>query len=335
MFEQVIVPLDGSRMAQCALPAAVSIATTYNSEIELLHVLSESQSDVSTQVDPLQWHMRKAESESYLSTIAHTLAQHDLTTRRTILEGAAAERIVAHAAAQDVDLLVMSSHGHTGISGWNVSSVAQKIIARANRSILLVRAFQQPPTTRQEIEPLNFRRLLVPLDGSRRAECILPVANKLATAFGATVWLVHVATPANLVSPFAPRGEEAPSPDDVAQQYTHAADAYLQHLQAQLDCASKTAVLQGDTILSTLNHFAARETVDLMLICAHGQANTRQPYGSFVTSAIIHGDVSLFILQDLLPTEIEPTRAEIAASQLTNGNPIRTNQHAQPAFWTH
>jgi len=334
MFDRILIPLDGSQMALCALSAAFGLASTFDSEIELVHVLSKETPDTTTQIDPLLWHMRKAEIETYLSSIAQRSLKYELQVKRTILEGDAAERIIAHVAAQDINLIVMSSHGNSGMSGWSVSSVAQKIIARANRSIMLVRAFQQLPATEQQIDSFPFKNLLVPLDGSRRAEGILPIANKLAADHEATVWLVHVTTPSSLVLPFQARSEEATSQSEIAAQYKHAAAGYLRRVQSQLECRTKTAALEGDAIISTLNHFAEREAIDLMLLCAHGHSNAKQPYGTVVTSAIINGNVSVFIFQDLSPIEIEPTHAEIVFNQQANVDVERAGRHAQPAFWT-
>ncbi len=333
MFDRILIPLDGSQMALCAMSAAFGLASTFDSEVELVHVLSKETPDTTTQIDPLLWHMRKAEIETYLSSIAQDSLKYDLQVKRTILEGDAAERIIAHATAQDIDLIVMSSHGSSGMSGWSVSSVAQKIIARANRSVLLVRAFQQLTATEQQVDPFPFKNLLVPLDGSRRAEGILPIANRLAADHGATVWLVHVTSPSSLVLPFQARREEAAPQFDIVAQYKHAAADYLSGMQSQMECKTKIAALEGDAITSTLNHFAEREAIDLMLLCAHGHSNSKQSYGAVVTSAIVHGNVSVFIYQDLSPIEIEPTHAEIVFDQQTNVDVERAGRHAQPAFW--
>lgn len=333
MFDRILVPLDGSQTALCALSAAFGLAGTFDSEIELVHALCKSAPDTTTPIDPLLWHMRKAEIENYLSSVAQTSTKYDLQTKQTILEGAAAERIIAHAADQDIDLIIMSSHGCSGMSVWSVSSVAQKIIARANRSVLLVRAFQQPTATEQQITPLSFNNLLVPLDGSRRAEGILPIVNKLAVAHEAIVWLVHVITPSSLVLPFQTCSAEEMTQFDITTQYTHAAADYLHQVQSQMECMTKIATLEGDAIVSTLNHFAEREAIDLMLLCAHGRSSSKQPYGTVATSAIIHGNTSLFIFQDLMPAEVELTHAEIVFSQQTKVDSERISRHAQPAFW--
>ena len=74
-------------------------------------------------------------------------------------------------------LIILSSHGQSGLSEWNVSSVVQKIVLRARTSIMIVRAYQRIPP---ETAGLRYRRILVPLDGSQRAECVLPVAVTLA-----------------------------------------------------------------------------------------------------------------------------------------------------------
>jgi nucleotide-binding universal stress UspA family protein len=277
--------------------------------------------------------MRKAEVETYLTTAAQMFSSRNIRVKKALLEGAAAERIVAHAAAQESDLIVLSSHGQSGVSGWNVSSVAQKVITRANRSILLMRAFQQGPVAQDEVKPLRLKRLLVPLDGSKRAEGILPVACKLAAAHRATLWLVHVATFTSLVRPFQEISEEM-SLDKITSQYHEAADSYLQQTGSQLECMTKSAVIEGETVIGTLNRFVEEEAIDLMLLSAHGRANAHQSYGSVATNALFHSPVSLFIFQDLQPYEIEPTRTEAASGEYRNPTTRQTASHAQPTFWT-
>lgn len=336
MFDRILVPLDGSQTAQCSLPAALGLAAEFKAEVDLVHVLYEAKDDVNTQVDPLQWHMRKAEIETYLSSISQAFSRFNLPTQTHILEGAAAERIIAHAGQREIDLIVMSSHGLSGLSGWNVSSVAQKIMARANRSVMLIRAFQPQTDVSEEVAMRRFQQLLIPLDGSRRAEGVLPIANRLALAYDATVWLLHVAQTKSLGTPFTARAETtspAPGGNPQTAQYLAAAEAYLDTAAAQLACATETAVVQNDSVIGALDQFALDKGIELTMLSAHGHANSSQPYGSVATSAIMHGATSLFIFQDLASAEIAPTHAEIATRQ--DANATRASHHAQPAFWNH
>ncbi len=117
-----------------------------------------------------------------------------------LLEGRAADRIVDYAQSEGYDFLVFTSHGRGGLTGWNMSSVASKIAVRAATSMLVVRP--SPTSVSQyegTLQPVRYRRILVPLDGSQRAEHVLPMAGALAEHHGADLVLLHVVTQPELI----------------------------------------------------------------------------------------------------------------------------------------
>ncbi len=95
----------------------------------------------------------------------------------SIREGKTAENIVDFAHAENIDLLVISTHGSGGLSRWNISSVTQKVINLIYLPVLIVRAYNQPEAADARI---HYRRILLPIDSSRRAECALPAGIALA-----------------------------------------------------------------------------------------------------------------------------------------------------------
>src|SRR5512142_3205555 len=191
MFDRILIPMDRSPLAECVLPHAVTMARTFESRLVLVHVLeSPQQANRRRAVDPLNWRIRKAEAEAYLKDLSQRLQRESVSVGNEILEGPAAEQIVELANAEDYPLILLSSHGQSGLTGWNLSSIAQKIVLRAHTSIMVVRAYQ---TASNDITPFRYHRLLVPLDGSQRAEFVLPVASTLASTQGAEILLAHVA----------------------------------------------------------------------------------------------------------------------------------------------
>ena len=95
----------------------------------------------------------------------------------SIREGKTAENIVNFAHTENIDLLVISTHGSGGLSRWNISSVTQKVINLIYLPVLIVRAYDQPET---ETARIFYRRILLPIDSSRRAECALAAGIALA-----------------------------------------------------------------------------------------------------------------------------------------------------------
>lgn len=312
MINHILVPLDGSALAECVLPHALAVAQAFGAQVTLLHVLEPTQIPGQPRtVDPVYWHIRKAEGEAYLDSIVTRLQSAGLQARHAVLEGQPAQHVIEYARDNSVDLVILSSHGSSGLSGWNVSSVVQKIILRIGRTILLVRAYQQVSTPESG---LRYRRLLAPLDGSQRAEWVLPLASNLALAHKAQLLLAHVIHKPEMPrhAPLTP--EEIELVNRLTEHNRAEAVKYLDQLRARLPGDVETRLIPGVNVLVTLHELAEQEKVDLVVLNAHGYSGeTRWPYGSTVTSFIAYGSTPLLIMQDVLPEEMGPTQAEVAA----------------------
>src|SRR5574339_347224 len=142
LINHILVPLDGSTLAECVLPHVIAIAPTTHARVTLVHVMEPVQNERgSPGVDPVEWHLQKQNSEKYLERLASRLKESGiLGVEQVILEGNPANSVVDFARNNNVDLIVLSTHGQSGLSGWNVSSVVQKILLRSYKSILLIRA---------------------------------------------------------------------------------------------------------------------------------------------------------------------------------------------------
>ncbi len=314
MFDNILIPMDRSTLAECVLPHAVAMARTFDARLTLVHVLeSPQQANWRRAVDPFNWRIRKSEAEGYLDDLIRRLQGENISIGKEILEGPAAEQIVELANKQDYPLIILSSHGQSGLTGWNLSSIAQKIVLRAHTSIMIVRAYQAASS---DVTPFRYHRLLVPLDGSPRAEFVLPVASTLASTQGAEILLAHVAR-----HPELPRQTPLP-PEDielaerlVARNQVEAAE-YLASVRSRLSANVRTQVLIGDEIAMPLHELVDQEHIDLVLLSAHGHSGrSRWPYGSVVMNFLTFGTTALLIMQDLPKDEMAPTQAEVAAME--------------------
>ena len=138
MAVHVLVPLDGSSLAAAALAHAISLAPPEEIHITLLRVVERTSAQQS--VDPLDWHLQRAEAQTYLEQTAKALGEMaPITPEVVLLEGRAPDRIVDYAHSEGVDYIAFTSHGRGGLTGWNMSSMASKIAVQAATSILLVR----------------------------------------------------------------------------------------------------------------------------------------------------------------------------------------------------
>jgi len=312
MFNRILVPMDRSPLAECVLPHTVAVARAFESRLTLANVMeSPHRANWLRPVDPLNWRIRKAETESYLDGLARRLQQAGLPVEKQILEGPAADRIVEFSHKNDIPLIMLSSHGQSGLSGWNVSSVVQKIILRARTSIMIVRAYQPASA---DVTGLRYRRLLVPMDGSQRAECIMPVVATLARAHEAQIMLAHVVRRPEMPRRTPPSDEDVELADRIVERNRAEAVQYLDQLRSRLAGDVQARILIGDHVAATLHELVDQEKIDLVLLTAHGySALTRWPYGSVVSSFITYGATPLLVVQDLPSEKIEPTKAEVAA----------------------
>lgn len=315
MFTHLLVPLDGSPLAECALPHIAALVRDKASKISLLRVLDPTHASTQPRpVDPFDWQIRKVEAETYLRSVSSRLEEIGLQAEPNLVEGKAAETVIEFAAEQQVDCILLSSHGQSGISGWNVSSVVQKIILRANRSVLIVRAYDSNPSG---LEGLTYKRILLPLDGSSRAEVVLTAASALAKAHEAEILAVHIVRVPEMPRRTPPTPEDLELASQLTERNRVEAARYLDGIQARLDIPIETRVLVADNVTASLHRLAESEAIDLVILSAHGYSGeTKWPYGGVVISFIAFGTTPLLVIQDLPPDEVEPSRAELAAREL-------------------
>lgn len=305
MFDKILVPLDRSALAECVLPHAVALAHCLDAQLLLLHVLSLSdRQDRQRAVDSLEWQLRRAEAESYLQDVSARMQEVGVTCKLHVADGDAAEQIVEMAYSNRVGLVLIASHGHSGLSSWNVSSVVQKVIARAGTSLMIVRA-DQPAIA--DIALLQYRRVLVPLDSSARAECVLPVATALARVPNTQILIAHVVQRPQMPRRTPLSWEDSELADCLVNRNSAEAKQYLTMVRSQLPPAAvETRLLVSNNVVSSLFEVADQEHIDLVLLSAHGYTGQMKlPYGSLVGSFIAYGSSPLFIFQDA-PVEHNP-----------------------------
>ncbi|MBI2322556.1 MAG: universal stress protein [Chloroflexi bacterium] len=149
MYQHVLVPLDGSATAEAAMPHAEALARQGGARLTLLRVLPPPDSYVIPEavfVDREQV-MRSLEAEAlgYLRAVRERLEGGGLTVRTTTRVGDAATAILDTARAVGADLIVMATHGRSGLGRWALGSVADRVVRAAGVPVLLVRPSEPPP----------------------------------------------------------------------------------------------------------------------------------------------------------------------------------------------
>ena len=196
MYSTIVVPLDGSPFGERALPTAVALARRSDAALELVHVREHAARTPGAPVSDGRFD-EEAEQlvRARVSSLADALA-HDsrLTVMLAFLDGEIAVAVQAHVADCGADLVVMSSHGRGGFSRAWLGSVADELVRRSTAPILVVRPHPEKHVEGgSTAEPL-FRRVLVPLDGSPRAEAVLTHAAALGAPGETEYLLLNVVT---------------------------------------------------------------------------------------------------------------------------------------------
>ena len=138
MFKKILVPLDGSALAEAILPQVTELARVHAAELVILRV---ALAHAFPGADPTEAQLHAVrDSEKYLEGVEQGLKGGGLQVSSVVRYGHAAEEILDHSAFAGIDLIAMSTHGRTGVSRWVLGSVAEKVLRASTTPLLLVRA---------------------------------------------------------------------------------------------------------------------------------------------------------------------------------------------------
>lgn len=141
--QRILVPLDGSPLAELALQEALALSKLPDTEVTLLQVVPPIEDVVMVGLQEItldeQWELQKTQAIQYLRGISDRPEWHDVSVSVAVEMGRPAEMILEFAEKHRVDRIVMSTHGRTGLGRWVFGSVAEKVLRAANRTVVLVR----------------------------------------------------------------------------------------------------------------------------------------------------------------------------------------------------
>jgi len=321
MFDPILVPLDGSQLAECVLPHTVAVAHAFDAEVTLLRILEKNQAGGSAQFfDLLNWQINKTKALLYLETIQARLQTAGLQAETMVLEGLVAEGITEYAQNQGMKLIILSSHGRHGLMQWGISSITQKIILSAQTSLLIVRADRQYTQAGESSKKPIYQRILVPLDGSQRAENVLPIITQLSHFHKSQIHLVQVVQTPEMARQMPPVREDIDLSTQVVARNREEAGHYLEQLKSRSyleGITVQTHLITSDNAAVALHQLEEQEHIDMVTLSAHGYSGNHQwPYGSMVNNFIMYGKVPLLVVQDL-PTKQESTPIELSSRERT------------------
>ncbi len=295
MFKRILVPLDGSELAEIALPYAEDLAGAFGAEIVLLHVLESDDSEY------------KRMHESYLQEAAERVTDSvrkraagdqagAVRVEAVIAEGHPAEQIIDRADDESVDLIAMATHGRSGVRRWVMGSVADKVVSATQAPVTLVKA-KAEGTERRETP---YGSLLVPLDGSPEAETVLSYVEALGTRMGSRVVLLSVVPGVSAVYAFPGETVQFPYTEADVQIMKTDAETYLASVAERLEekgLRPESRVVAGDTAEEIILT-AERAHADLVAMSTHGRSGvSRWAFGSVADKVLRGVDSPLFLVR--------------------------------------
>ena len=181
MFEKILAPMDGSKLAEQVIPHVGELAQAFNSEVILISVCEPEETESGQAC------------RMYIYTEADILKELTVGSgakiKTKVVTGKADKTILGYAETQDIDLVVMTSHGRSGIMPWSLGSTVTKVLHKVGVPLIVIRA--KETLTEQDKSGL-FHRVLIPLDGSERAEKVLPYVAEIAKKIDSEIILVQV-----------------------------------------------------------------------------------------------------------------------------------------------
>jgi nucleotide-binding universal stress UspA family protein len=278
MFTRVLVPLDGSALAQGAVPYALALADADDGLLTLfqavppLHVTW----DYNVPYDAAIEAERLTSAEKCLGAIAQRLREAPRQIETQAAVGDPADEILAYTERMAQVLIVMATHGYGGILHWAFGSVARRVLTAATVPMLIVRP-KEPPA--QPGRPAPIRNILVPLDGSKRAEAVLPLVRDLAPALGAQVTLVRIVAVPPPGYVVVPNLASPPAPTRTATgEAWMSVEAYLQQVSADLASAgvTVTSLMPAGQAAAELLDLLRDGGYDLVAMTTHGRTGIKR-----------------------------------------------------------
>ena len=309
----VLVPLDGSTTAEEALPVAAAIAHRDGLRLLLVavHEPLPALRSLGEELDIELEKQRGAQLEDYLKWAANSVATtHGVEPSWTLLRGSPARSLAQQARARNASLIIMTTHGHSGLSRFWLGSVADQLLRRVSTPVLLLHPKRQGRS--------EFRHVLVALDGSQQAESVL----NGAVDFGSLMPEVHYSL-LRVVEPPIPvitRLAVYPRPiKSVERQEAHARaelDTLAESLRER-GVSVRTQVLVGRNVAEAIVEDACAQAADLIVVGTHGACGLERMVLGSVADKVIRAAPQAVLV---VPTAASASQPAVASHRRSSAD---------------
>lgn len=290
MFEKILAPSDASEKGELVLPYLEELGTRISSEITLLHVYPPKMSSFSESMT------------QYMENIARGLQDsvgEESMVSYLILNGRPSDAIIYHALEENFNVIVMATHGESGVRHWGLGSTVDKVIRGTSKPVLLVRAKSARAVRKDGL----LDRIVVPLDGSRIAEVSLPYVEELSLSLGAArrreVALIEVVSPTYRAAGGGAFIRGLYTEVELERLKEKTAD-YLEKAAGRMrgkGIEVKCEVLVGDEA-EEIMRFSDEGGANLLAMATHGISGfSRQFLGKVAERILHHGKTTLMLIK--------------------------------------
>lgn len=288
MWKKILVPLDGSDLAELALPYAQELADAFNSELILLYV--------SEPTDEEHLHMHQL----YLKELADQMEKQIKRISPVVKEGKTVEEIVKYTEKNDIRLIIMASHGRSGIIPWAREGIADKVIDATGVPLLLIKETKRRRRTKEKKYLIS--RILLPLDGSEAGEAAITQVKGLRSRLEAEVTLLEVVSTGRHLRTVGGL-DYILYPESEIESFKTEAKEYLDKVYKRLQRGKKTkgeltiAIRTGEVTKEILN-YAKKKRVSLIAIASHGHSGmTKWVFGSTAQKVIEDSPIPVLVVK--------------------------------------
>ena len=306
MYRRILVPLDGTRFGEHALPHAIGIAVRTGATIELCHVHHHREYDPDlAAMTPYQfqhidqadvdWEEREREKQrAYLEERAADMElRYQVRVRTRLLDGSTAEAICREASDIVADLVVLASHARTGLDRLRNGHLAHELVQQLNVPALCV----HPSGDEAPLVAAPPQRVLVTLDGSSFSEQVLDAVIPLIAAIGARATLLHVVSPQRIL---------VGSADDLQRHIPNREEALVyvrgvaDSVRDRIPAPEVAAVVDSDAVTAITN-VVAHGGYDMVAMATHGRGGlTRLIVGSVAEQVLERASVPVLLYRPRL-----------------------------------
>lgn len=286
---KALIPLDGTKLSESAYELLPLLKTLGVETILLASVWESAWEESEAGAGPQEFgeatEKGRTYLEAYLNQQADKLEKEGFKVEHVVRVGRASDEVLE--ASADVDLVLIATHGRTGVARWWLGSVADVIIREAGCPVLVI-----GPNVSQELSP-RVKRILLPLDGSAEAEEALPVATWIAGLTGAELDIVRSLS----LTPVAYDPGMGVYSSDLIDSMEEAVRSYLAEVNTRLEGKKATTTMRVGSPGEMLYQHLEERPADLVVMTSHGRSGVKRAALGSVTDRMLHGPAPVLVIR--------------------------------------